>query len=279
MNTPMRRARAQKRRAGRSARLLALCALVISWVPGSGLAQEPALRLAVYLPQLHTRETYQPLADYLGRKIGRPVELITTINFLTHWQLFKRENYELMLDGPHFTDYRVQKMGYRPIAKFPSVVSYSLVTSEDMLILEPDDLIGRKIATPPSPGLGALWLNRLFPKPLQQPEIVEVNDSDSAVEKVFGGEAAAAMIPTPFTLRYSSVVPVHTTLQVPAPGVSVSKAVDPALAREIRQVLLSAGSDPEGRAMLDAIGLPGFEPADEKVYLGQSEALQGVWDY
>lgn len=279
MTTRVRRDCSPKRLAGRSVGLLALWALAMSWIPAGAAAQEPALRLAVYLPQTHTRETFQPLASYLARRIGRPVELITTSNFLTHWQLFKRENYELVLDGPHFTDYRVQKMGYRPVAKFPSLVSYSLITSEDMLILEPDDLIGRRIATPPSPGLGALWLNSLFPKPLQQPEIVEVDDSESAVQKVLGGEAAAAMIPTPFATRYSVVVPVHTTRQVPAPGLSVSGKVDAGLARKIRQVLLSAGADGEGRAMLEAIGLPAFEPADEGVYKGQADALKEVWGY
>ena len=149
--------------------LCALCALVMSSFPVDADAQEQALRLAVYLPQTQTRDTYQPLANYLSARIDRPVELVTTLNFLTHWQLFKRENYEMVLDGPHFTDYRVQKMGYRPLVKFPSLVSYSLVTSEDVLVLEPDDLIGRKIAVPPSPGLGALWLNTIFTKPLQQP--------------------------------------------------------------------------------------------------------------
>lgn len=258
--------------------LFALCALIVSSSVEAD-SQGQSLRLAVYLPQTHTRETYQPLAEYLSSRIGRPVKLVTTINFLTHWQLFKRENYELVLDGPHFTDYRVQKMGYRPVAKFPSLVSYSLVTSEDVLILEPDDLIGRKIAVPPSPGLGALWLNSIFTKPLQQPEIVEVNDSESAIKKVLGGQAAAAMIPTPIASRYTTVIPVHTTRQVPAPGLSVSPDIDESLAREIRRALLSAGSDPVGRAMLEAIGVPAFEPADEQSYKGQAIVLDGVWDY
>ena len=259
--------------------LVSLFASVLPLAPGNAVVEEKALRLAVYIPQEGTNHVYQPLADYLGEKVGRPVKLITTINFLTHWQLFKRENYELVLDGPHFTDYRVQKMGYRPVAKFPSVVSYSLVTSEDLLILEAKELIARKIATPPSPGLGALWLNDLYPNPLRQPKIVEADNSTAAVEKVLSGEAVAAMIPTPFVQRYRSVIPVQTTEQVPAPALSVSGQVDDALAERIRQALLSASDTRQGRAMLEAIKVPRFEPASQQTYEGMADALKGVWGY
>ena len=99
------------------------------------------------------------------------------------------------------------------------------------------------------------------------------------MQKVLGGEAIAAMIPTPIASRYVTMIPVHTTRQVPAPGLSVSPDIDAAMAGEIRRVLLSAGSDPQGRAMLEAIGLPAFEPADEETYGGQAAVLDGVWDY
>jgi ABC-type phosphate/phosphonate transport system substrate-binding protein len=277
MNSRVRRFRSLRPAPMRG--LFTLLAFAFAWFSGIAVAGQPTLRLSVYLPQDNTRETYQPLADYLSSKTGRPVELVTSLNFLTHWQLFKRENFEIVLDGPHFTDYRVQKMGYRPLVKLPSVVSYSLVTNEDTLVLEAKELVARKVATLPSPGLGALWLNTIFPNPLQQPEIVEVDHSAAAVEKVLSGEAAAAMIPTPFVQRYRTVVPVVTTRQVPAPALSVNAKVDKTTARQIREALLSAGTDPRGRAMLDAIGIPAFEPANAGIYKGQASALEGVWGY
>lgn len=266
---------------GRTAGLLALCASLLAWAPANTAAEEAALRLAVQpiLPEAQTRRVFQPLADYLGAKTGKRFELVTTTNFLTHWQLFQRENYDLIIDGPHFTDYRVQKMGYRPVAKFPSVVSYSLVASEDRLILDTRDLVAQKVATLPSPGLGALWLNTIFPNPLRQPMIIEADNSVSAVEKLLAGGAAAAMIPTPLVGRYSALVPVLTTGQVPAPGVSVSGSVDPETVGRIREALLEADTDPQGRALLAELRLSGFEPADRHTFDGQADALKGVWGY
>ena len=107
-----------------------------------------------------------------------------------------------MLDGPHFVGYRVNKKGHHLLAKFPSQVSYTLVANEDSLVLEADELIGKNIATTPSPNLGALRLAQIYANPMRQPNIVETGDSIEAINKVIDGAAVGAMVPAGMVGNY-----------------------------------------------------------------------------
>lgn len=253
------------------------CALALL-APTAALAE---LTLAVHpvLPTEKTQAEFQPMARYLSAATGQPVKLVTTENFLSHWQMMKRGEYDLILDGPHFTDYRIKEMGYEVLAKFPEVVSYTLVANEDLFVLEPRELIGHSIATTPSPALGALRLAELFPNPLRQPNIVEADDSQAAAERTLEGRADAAIVPTPLLNRYPALVPVVTTAQVPAPAVSASESVPAQVRQTIKQALLQAEQNEAGRKMLEAINIDRFEDTNAAEYDGYAKLLQGVWGY
>lgn len=260
-----------------SLRRLGLAILLL----GSAPLKAAELTLAVH-PVLPTKQTvaiYQPLADYLSQATGHTIRLETTNNFLVHWQKMKRGNFDLILDGPHFTGYRVQKMGYTALAKLPEVVSYTLVAHEDLFVLEPRDLIGKTIATLPSPGLGALRLADLYPNPMRQPRIVEADNSVAAAEKVLDGQAAAAIIPAPLVGRFPTLVTVTTTEQVPAPAISASSKVEPSVQQAIKKALLEAANHPVGQKALEAVNTTAFEPGDNATYAPYAELLQEVWGY
>lgn len=232
------------------------------------------------LPPETIRAAYQPLADYLSRQTGHRVELVTAHNFLTYWQTMRRPgSYDLILDAAHFTDWRIARQGFRPLAKFPDVVSFTLVTGEETLVFTPDELIGRPIATLGSPSLGAVRLAELFPNPAKQPRIVEVNNSTAALELLRRGEVVAAMIPSPLVRQYSFLNTVTTTEQVPHMCLSAGPTVPPALQARLRDLLVGAREDPEGQAMLRHLGIEAFEPADREQYAGYRQLLRDVWGY
>lgn len=225
------------------------------------------------------RSAYQPLADYLSRATGAQVELVTAQNFLTFWQSMRKTgSYDLILDAAHFTAYRISKLGYTPLVKLPDVVSFTLVTAEDTLVFTPDELVSKRVATPASPSLGALRLSRLFPNPIRQPIVVEVDDSEAAVARVLSGDVVAAMIPTPIVANYP-LNTVLTTEQVPHMCLSAAPTVPETVRARIREALLAAGGTPAGREMLRKSGLPGFEPAERSQYAGYETLLEGTWGY
>lgn len=258
-------------------RLVSVISLLIITLPA--LAAELTFAVHPVLPQARTVQVYQPLANYLSRVTGQKIRLITNSNFLTHWQAMKRDKYDLILDGPHFTDYRVKNMGYTVLAKLPDVVSYTLVSNENLMIMEPSELVGKTIATTASPAIGALRLVELYPNPLRQPTIVETPDSEQAAELTVQGKVAAAMIPAPLVGRYPSLVTVITTEQLPSPGISASPAVSPELQQALRRALLDAPNSADGRKALEALNAPVLEPADNKSFQGLERLLEGMWGY
>ncbi|NIR61988.1 MAG: phosphate/phosphite/phosphonate ABC transporter substrate-binding protein [Gammaproteobacteria bacterium] len=266
----------QRRRLRRVAALLALLV-----VPAAALAEEFTFAVQPILPPAETREAFEPLVKYLDRTIGdeHRIRLVTAQNFLTYWETMKQGEYDLVLDAAHFTDFRVARMDYEPLAKVLDVVSYTLVTGPDTFILDPVELVAKPIATISSPSLGAVRLAQLFPNPLRQPIIVEAANSQEAVNRVLEGEAVAAVIPTPLVQNYRDLNVVLTTEQVPHIALSAAPEVPEAARRRISQGLINAEQRPGGAAMLEAVNFPGFEPATPGLYAGYSDLLAGVWGY
>lgn len=232
------------------------------------------------LPPEQTKEAFQPLTDYLSKQTGHTIKLSTAINFLSYWETMKKNTqYDLILDAAHLTDYRVKRMGYTVLAKRADAVSYTLVTSEKTVVLDAEELIGKSIASIASPSLGMLRVEEMFPNPLRQPVIVEVDNSEDMIKKVLSGKAAAAMVPTPLVGLYPELISVTTTAQVPHTAISASSTVPKDVQDAIRKALLDASKTEEGQKMLAAINFPSFEKASNKQYAGYESLLEGVWGY
>jgi hypothetical protein len=244
-------------------------------------AAEYSLAIQPILPQDELKKDFKPLADYLSQETGHTITISTQRNFLYYWtKMRKREKgFDLVLDAAHFTDYRIKKQGYTVLAKMPDTVSFSIVTSEDNFIMEPEELIGLRIATMPSPSLGSLRLEELFPNPMRIPIYVWEINTTVAVEKISSGEIDAAIIPTRLASTYSNLNIVMTTEPVPHMGLSASPDVPAEVQEKIRNALLNATNTESGKAMLEKLKLNKFEPADNETYDGYSELLKDVFGY
>ncbi|NOX42578.1 MAG: phosphate/phosphite/phosphonate ABC transporter substrate-binding protein [Gammaproteobacteria bacterium] len=223
---------------------------------------------------------YKPLTDYLSKKTGEDIQIIAATNFPAYWETMKKDiEYDIILDAAHFTDFRIKRLGYTVLAKVPDTVSYSLVTHQDELLLDPEELIGKHVATMSSPGLGGIRLAQMFPNPLQQPIIMESPDSLNAVDKVQKGEAIAAIIPTPLLNTLSGLNTVVTTDPVPHVGFSVSPRLSNELKKSLKNALINAVNTKDGQAMLKSIGFPEFVSCNATLYSGYAELLENVWGY
>lgn len=247
---------------------------------GSVRAEVYKLVVQPILPPDETRKAFTPLADYLSKQTGETIKLVTAVNFLAYWETMKKnDSYDLIVDAAHFTDYRAERMGYSVLAKIPDVVSYTIVTAQDADVLEAKDLVGKTVATIGSPSLGAVRLEEIFPNPIRQPVIIEVNNSREALEKVKDGKAVGAIVPTPLVGQYPNLVPVMTTEQVPHIALSASPRVPKPLQNKIRKALVDANKSEAGKAMLAKINFPSFQPTSKKVYKHYASLLEGVWGY
>jgi len=244
------------------------------------------LRLAIQpvLSEARTQKVFEPLAKYLEAKTGRKVKILTMPNFLAYWDLVRRPNqYDLSFDAAHFTDYRANKENFDVLAKIPDFVSYSVVVRQENLVFEPSELVAKSVATLGAPSIGAARLNAMFPNPMRQPTIIEVPSSEAGMKMLLEGKVFAAILPTPVVSQYMSdqapIAVVSTTEPIPHIALSASKSLDSATRNEIREALISASKTKDGRAMLQKIGFPKFDPATSKIYSGQARILKEYWGY
>jgi len=262
----------------------AALAASLSLTPAIADAADLVLTVQPILSETQTRAAFQPLADYLTKATGRTIVIRTRPNFMAYWDDVRRgAGVDLVLDAAHFTDYRLKKHGYQVVAKIPDTVSYTLIVSDQNPIIDPAELIAKRVATLGVPSIGAARLNALFPNAARQPKIVEVDSAEEGMKLLLEGKVQAAILPTPIVSQQMAqgggITVVLTTEPIPHIALSVAPSIDSATRERVRAALVGADKTPEGRAMLQAIGFPRFDPATANVYNGQAKILQDYWGY
>ncbi len=223
---------------------------------------------------------FAPLAEYLSEASGHELSLRVPDSALEHWQAMgERDDYHLVLDEGHFTDYRVRILDYRVLAKISGVSGFSVVSGPATVFVEPDELYGEPVASPAPPSLAALRLAELFPDPIRAPLLVEVGSYDEGIRRIINGEVSAAVIPSSMVREHPQLNVVMSIQQGPGLALSASPAV-PADAREvIRRAFLAARDIDAGRRALERARVDGFEPASAALYDGHERLLRGTWGY
>ena len=244
-------------------------------------AKEYSLAIQPILPQEELKKSYKLLADYLSNATGHKITISTQRSFIFYWHKMRKgkKGFDLVLDAAHFTDYRVQNLGYTVLAKLPDTTSFSIVTHEDNFILDVDELTSKRIATMPSPSLGSLRLEELFPNPMRIPNYVWELNTNDAVASVLEGKVDAAIIPTRLASTFEGLNTVMTTEPVPHMAISASPDVPTDVAEKIRQALVKANTTTNGQKMLSKLKVDKFDPADNNTYAGYGELLKGVYGY
>lgn len=252
--------------------------------PTLASAEPVVLLIQPILTEEQTRKAFAPLCAFIAKRTGGACEISTAPNFMAYWDRIRRNTgYQFVLDAAHFTDWRAQKHGFHILAKMPDSVSYTLIASKDAQFIDPEELIGKSIATLGPPSIGAARLASMFPNPVRQPHIVEVSSSEAALELMAKGRVHAAILPTPFVsqqmARGAPVTVITTTEPIPHIALSASANVDAKTRAGLQQALADAENTPEGRAMLKAIGFERFERASPDIYAGHSRILKEYWGY
>jgi phosphonate transport system substrate-binding protein len=243
-------------------------------------AEEYTLSIQPILSKAAVIKSYQPLADYLSKQTGQKIKIKAYRNYFTYWQKMKNmEDFDFVLDAAHFTDYRIHNKNYSVLAKLPNTVSYSLVTNDDTLIFDKDELVLKKVATTTSPGLGGIRLYEMFQNPTRLPIQVTVNDSSEAVNAIAEGKAVAAIIPTPLVNNYDFLNTVTTTTSIPHMAFSASPNVPENIKHDVQRALLNAAYSTAGQKMLRQMKLEGFQATNAKEYDGYAKLLKGLFGY
>lgn len=259
--------------------LMAAAALLLS--QSARAQQQQRLDLIVH-PEF-TAETatavYQPLLRYLRAETGLNFRLVTPRDYRDYWRMLQSgETHHIAIDHPHIAAYRIRRFGYEPLVRADEPTRFMLITSA--MADTPEQITDEVISTMPSPSLGYAILTRIYPNPLQQPTFTsEALSWRDAVEIVFAGEAAAAIVPDWLAERYPNLYPIYESAQLPGTTLTTSPEVDQDVRTRLADALLKMHENPDLREVQVELNVERFEPARRGEYAAIDEYLAHAFGY
>ncbi len=242
-----------------------------------------ALNLVVepLYPPERSKQVHASLIDYLRESTGLDIQLVTPENFHKYWtQIRVREDFDLVYDSPHMTDFLIQRRGYTPLVKATNPTRFTLVAGYSLDEPTLDAVLGRSVVTMSAPSMGYMLLMNMFPNPLRQPNITSAAQSwEDAVQIVFDQEADAAMLPSWMAERYPQLVPIQPTNNYPGKAISASPNVSAEDREAVTRALLEAA---ESEVMADIsfeLKVDGFEPAEPEDFEGYMRLLENLYGF
>ena len=230
-----------------------------------------------------TVRSYQPLAQYIEALTGRSCTIQIPPNFPAYWDVLRRNDYDIAFDGPHFTDYRTNKLGFNPLVKAPDNASYSLIARESERVSDPMQLVGRRIASLGMLSTASTRLSAMFPNPARQPVLIDVKNAEEGIAWLIDRRVEAAFLPTTIVsqrmVRGGGMTVVLTTEPMTRMILSASPRLSSDMQERIRGGLLNAHESDSGRAMLRSVGIERFEAVTPDSFANQRNVLKSYWGY
>jgi ABC-type phosphate/phosphonate transport system substrate-binding protein len=255
--------------------ILLLCSAIPAAAADFTLMVEPSY------PPDQVQEVFRPLSEYLTRATGHRFNVVSPRNYHFYWRDLRRDvEADFVFEEAHFTEYRHRRFGFTPLARKLESTTYALLASPEHGDDGLDGMVGRRIATMPSPSLGFALLAEFFKNPVSQPEFrSEASSWRDGVEMVFSGDAEGAMVPEHIARQYPNLIEVRRSRPFLGTTVSASPAVPDDVRRAVRDALLQMHEDESAYEVLAEIGATGFEAADIDEYRGAEDVLRGFFGY
>ncbi|MBI3778959.1 MAG: PhnD/SsuA/transferrin family substrate-binding protein [Gammaproteobacteria bacterium] len=229
--------------------------------------------------------TYQPIAQYLSRIIGKTIVFQYPKDWLTYQKEMQRGNYDLVFDGPHFNSWRHANLQHSTLVKLADDYTFAVVVRKNDRITELKQLAGQKICGMTPPDIGTLAVLGQFDNPARQPLIINTPGATKVYESVAVEKQCAAGILPVASLRKipdseNLVRVIHKTRSMPNQAFSAG----PRISREdqalIAAALVSPGASRVVRRLVAEYGDDrGLAYASTEEYAGLDAYLKDTWGY
>ena len=232
-------------------------------------------------PPAQAQEVYMPLMAYLSKATRNNFRIKASPNYHVYWRdLRSGVKADFAFEEAHFTDYRVQRAGFIPLVRVLEPTKFFLLVDPSNKAAGIRGLIGNRIVSMPSPSLGYLLLNELYPDPIAQPEIQSVAASwKDGVEMVFAQETDAAMVPSYIALQYPNLDFVHASRELTGRALSAAPTVPADVRKAVAIAMLNLNKDNSLIDVLTELGTTQFVATNAAEYAGSERLLRGVFGY
>lgn len=216
---------------------------------------------------------YGPIAEHLTNVLGEPVHYQHPGNWPQYEARMKRDEFDIVFDGPHFAAWRIENLANQPVARLSGNLEFVLVVRTEDPVQQPRDLIGERVCTLPPPNLAGLTLYAMFANPAQQPEYVLTRQGgfQELHQAFMRNDCRAAMYRSAFFERglpeaeRAGLRVVQASSPLLNQGITVSARVNDGQRKRIAQSLTT----PQGQAAVQAL-LARFAASDEKLVVADS---------
>jgi hypothetical protein len=230
--------------------------------------------------------TYQPIAEYLSRIIGKTIVYRYSKDWLTYQTEMQRGSYDLVFDGPHFNSWRISHLRHNSLVKVAGEHAFAVVVRKDNArVSELRQLAGQRICSMDPPNLGTLAVLEQFDNPARQPLIINSVGWTKAYEGVaFDKKCTAAIVPMANLMKFSNyanvVHVVYTTRTLPNQAFSAGPRITTQDQALIAAALLSKDGSPAVARLVSAYGgEQGLAYASKQEYAGLDVYLKDSWGY
>lgn len=236
---------------------------------------------------------YQRLQGYIEKKLGRPVQLVDRENYDEMNGLLESGGVDaaFICAGPYVEGKRKFNLELlaMPLVKGQPVYHSYILVHKDSPITTLTELRGKVFAfTDPKSNSGKLVPTYMLAKMKETPErffsrVEYTFGHDKSIravaEKIVDGAAVDSLIWEYAAIRKPELTGQTRIIAKSAPyGIPpfvVRPGLDPAVKRQLKNILLSAASDPEGKEILRGMMIDAFVGGDDKNY--DSIRAMNVW--
>ena len=247
----------------------------------------PAYSLVLTSPPRETPEAgakaYGPLADYLTNLLGEKVVYKHPENWLRYQRSIKRDEFDIVFDGPHLASWRVKHHGHTPLMMLTgSLVFFYIAKKDNNQINGPKDFAAQKICVMPPPNLTSLVMLSHLDGPATEPVIKSIKGGFKNVAKgLLDDKCVGAVVPAGFYKKKMSDEE-RNQLKVVYKSTPLSNQVLTASNRisadNIQKIIASLSSG-EGLEIINKFanrfGGKKFIPAEKEKYIEANDLLEG----
>jgi phosphonate transport system substrate-binding protein len=270
--------------------------LLLASFNSGGRASEKPLTVGIF-PRYNittTHTLFTPMLNYLGKQLGREIQIVTARDFSSFWQALKTQQFDVV----HCNQYQYilahELYGYEALVRNvefgESTMAGALMVRKDSHFTKITDLRGKKILfggdkMAMQSYIAATWLLRQAGlKSGDYEELFALNPPNAAISTHMKQADAAGV--GDVVIRLDAVkkaidVSTMTYLAKSEPMPQLPWATHPKLAVAIRKKLqtlfIDMKKDADGQAALDQAGLSGFVITHDKDYASARSMVRGVY--
>lgn len=229
------------------------------------------------------QRTYGPLAERLSSVLGEKVVYKHPRSWAVYSNNIHKDKYDIILDGPHLTSWRIKHTGFKPVARLPGHLSFKFVTLKDnKQFTDIISLQWARVCAFATPNLTSVVLLDRYRNEVMAPKVVPIKGT---MRDIFRGllneKCDAAVLRDQFYDKKLNVEEkkklniLFQSRKFPNQGISVSNRVDLEQQKLIAQVLKG---DPSIQPIINRFAKKAsqFVPSKLDEYKGARNLLEGV---